>query len=193
MERSGTEVAEGRRIGDLGSADATAGMHSTGVGAYRRWHRAAHGKVQRACVGRRGDAERHRRNALTPAVGVPKCERYAGVRRGRKLVSGRCAHGARGRDATDGVAAETRMSLPVVGGHVRHEHALSGLVGGRGVGRGGARACRASRRQSARGRISSRQSSQLSLLLSLELGITALAAARGSRSHVRATARGGVV
>ena len=131
----GTEVAEGWCIGGLGSADTTVGTNSTGIGGYRTWHRAAHGKVQRICAGLRRDVERRRRDSFTSTVSVPKREMCAGVRRGRKVVLDRCAHGARWRDATDDIAADARMSLPVMRGHARHEHALD-LVGGRGVGRG---------------------------------------------------------
>ena len=61
--------------GDLDSADTTVDTKSIGIDTYRRgWHRAAYAKVQRVYVGLRGDVDRCWRNALTPAVGVQKCE-----------------------------------------------------------------------------------------------------------------------
>ena len=137
MERGSTDVAESLRIGDLGSADTTVGTNSTGTDAYRSWRRVAYGKVQRVCVGLRGDVGRFWRNVLTPAVGVLKCEMGAGAHRGGKVVLGRCAHDARGRDATDGVAVNTRISLPVVGGmsatSMRSTSSVGAVSGGGGA------------------------------------------------------------
>ena len=59
----------------------------------------------------------------------------ASVRRGRKVVLDRRAHRVGRRDVAGDIAATAHISLPVMGGHVRHEHALD-FVGGHGVGRG---------------------------------------------------------
>ena len=132
VERGGTGLTESRHVGDHGSTDAAVGADSIGVGARRSYCGAAHCDAESVCFWFWRDVECHGRDSLTPAVGISKRKVCASARRGRKIVLDCRAHCARWRDATDDIAANTCVTLSVVGKHVWHKHALN-LISGRGV------------------------------------------------------------